>query len=528
LVSGSQNILRNLVVYGSILPLAIILGYALSNPLSVQSFTLVGLVLAVLIIPIILRLHHPILIFSWNTTAVLGFLPGRPPVWLVMAFTSLLILVVQYTITRRVHFIRSRSILYPLLFLGVVIFVTAELTGGMGVKTLGGENMGGKRYFYIFGAIAGYIALTAKRIPQDRAILYVGLFLLGAMTNAIGNLVPYVPPALYPIFSLFPVEQQGVTAVLSKTSVVEVSSISRVRGFSMAMMAVAWFLVARWGLRQLLNPRRPSFWLLLAASILSLFGGFRSFLVFSAFMLGIMFYLEGLHRTRLMPVMVLAGVLGFVGMVALAQKLPASVQRSLSILPFVSVDPVVEYDAKNSSEWRIEMWQALLPHVPQYLLLGKGLAFDREEYERIASLSEGRWRSADIASEAWIVTGDFHNGPLTVLIPFGLWGGIGLAWLFIAGIRGLYFNYQYGDPPLRTINTFLFAYFAAKVIMYLLVFGNFYSDLAEFVGILGLSVALNDGIRKPISSSQEAEALSTKGPLARPRLLPSFSYLRGR
>lgn len=524
-MTGARNILREWVVYGVILTLAIILGYLLSNPLSLKALAAVGMVLLILITPILLRFHHPILIASWNMTAVVGFLPGRPQLWLVMAFTSLMIFLIRYAMVRNVQFDRARSILYPLLFLGVVVFVTAELNGGIGVKVLGSENIGGKRYLYIFGAIAGYMAMTAARIPNEKAVLYVGLFLLGSMTNAIGNLLPYAPTFLYPLFIFFPVEHQGLAAVMSQESVTETFHISRMEGFSVAMMALAWFLVARQGLGPLLRVRKVSFWVLVLATVLSLFGGYRSAFLFTTATFVILFFLEGLHHTRKMPVLVVTGVLVFVGLIATMQKLPASVQRSLSILPLVKVDPVVEYDAKGSSEWRIQMWQALLPQVPKYLLLGKGLGFDREEHAQVVALEQGRFRSADIAAEAWILTGDYHNGPLTVLIPFGLWGGLGLAWLFVAGIRGLHYNRRYGDPSLRTLNTFLFAFFLTKVVMYLFVFGNFYSDLTEFVGILGLSVALNDGIRKPAPGPEGANASALKGPLARPRLIPSFTHL---
>jgi len=279
----------------------------------------------------------------------------------------------------------------------------------------------------------------------------------------------------------------------------------------------------------LLNVRRPGFWLLIVAIVLSLFGGFRSFLVFALFTLGIIFYLEGLHRTRYMPVAILAATLTFAGVVAFAQKLPSSVQRSLSVLPLVQVDPVVEYDARNSSEWRIEMWKLLLPELPKHLLLGKGLSIDRSQLETVMTLGRGGFsKGAGADVEGYILSGDFHNGLLTILIPFGIWGGIGLGWLFVAGARALYLNFRYGDPGLVRLNTFLYAYFLAKVALYLFVFGNFYSDLAEFAGILGLSVALNNGVRKPVPSSRESEGLIEKGPLGRPRLLPGFSLLRGR
>ena len=47
-----------------------------------------------------------------------------------------------------------------MLFMAAVVFGTAELTGGFGFRSLGGEVMGGKKYAYIFLAIMGYFGVT--------------------------------------------------------------------------------------------------------------------------------------------------------------------------------------------------------------------------------------------------------------------------------------------------------------------------------------------------------------------------------
>jgi len=89
------------------------------------------------------------------------------------------------------------------------------------------------------------------------------------------------------------------------------------------------------------------------------------------------------------------------------------------------------------------------------------------------------------------VAGDYHNGPLSLLIPFGIYGLVAFVWLAIAGVLYLYKNHKFSDPELRTINAFLFACFTARVVFFFTVFGAISSDLYVFTGILGLSVALN-------------------------------------
>jgi choline-glycine betaine transporter len=93
-----------------------------------------------------------------------------------------------------------------------------------------------------------------------------------------------------------------------------------------------------------------------------------------------------------------------------------------------------------------------------------------------------------------ILSGDYHNGPLSVLIPFGIWGVLAFLAFVIAALRLLYLNFRYGEDALRRINTFLLSFFITKIFMFMTVFGAIHLDIAVFAGIVGLSVSLNGGM----------------------------------
>ena len=101
--------------------------------------------------------------------------------------------------------------------------------------------------------------------------------------------------------------------------------------------------------------------------------------------------------------------------------------------------------------------------------------------------------------------GDYHNGPLSVLMPFGLFGMVALLWFFYRGTGLLRHYYRFGDPALARINAFLFALFLARVLSFLIVSGSIYSDMFSFTGLLGLAVSLNGRPGLP-SVSEEATA----------------------
>jgi O-Antigen ligase len=490
-MSNAFLLFRSLVIYGICLPLAIFLGYLLATPLDLVTVTVVGLILALLTIPLFLRWHYPWLILFWNMNAMAFFLPGRPQLAMLMCGISLLVSILQHTLNKKIKFIHVPTLAWPLLFLAVIILGTARLTGGIGLRVAGGESYGGRRYIWILSAIIGYFALTAQKVPPNRVILYVCLFFLSALTAAISNLAGQLSPVFNFLFLLFPIDEVGLRA-LTHEAIGPQSIVTRLGGLSIASAAMFSALLAIYGIRGIFNLRK--YWRLgifLFFTVLAMLGGYRSVVIGFMLTFGAMFYLEGLMRSRLLPILVIIFI--FMGAITLpfVNKMPLSIQRSLSFVPLLQIDPIAEMDAKGSTEWRLEMWKYVLPQVPHYLILGKGYSINPMELEMARS---GMLRGAEV-SEGSAMAGDYHNGPLSVIIPFGIFGVIGFLWFIYAGAKVLYQNYKYGDETYKNINTFLFAHFLAKAFFFFTIFGSLYSDLAIFTGLAGLSVAINGGLR---------------------------------
>jgi hypothetical protein len=196
-----------------------------------------------------------------------------------------------------------------------------------------------------------------------------------------------------------------------------------------------------------------------------------------------------LHHTWLLLPVLLATLAVGGSAILFAPRLPLPIQRSLAVLPFVQIDPVAKISAQVSSEWRLQMWREVVPQIPQYLLIGKGYTFSATELAQI--------RMRDVGQESVELVGSYHNGPLSVILPFGIFGVIAFVWFIVAGIRVLYDNYQFGDPAYHRINTFLFAAFVVRAIFFFAVFGGIDADLPAFLGLLGLGVSVNGGVAKP-------------------------------
>jgi hypothetical protein len=516
-MTNPQATMRMLITYVISIAAAVFVGWLLTNPLDYGTVGFLGLILLVLVSPVFIKWHYPIMIFGLGCPMVCFFLVGRPPLAQVVVLMSLGIAIVERTINSDKRFISAPVMVWPLLFIAGIVLVTAKLTGGIGLHALGGGTGGGKKYIALAVGIATFFALTSHRIPRDRWKWYLMLYLLSSLTGVISDMFPFLPSPLNIINLLFPPQENFDMGVVIGTT--------RLRAFAYAFSVIPTYLLARYGLRGVLASSRlwrPCLFFLFAA--LSLLGGFRTTLVSLALLCIIMFFLEGLHRSRLMPALMLAGVLAAALLAVFSDKLPYTFQRSMSFLPFKWKSDVL-LDAQGSSEWRYRIWRDTWPKVPDYLLLGKGYALSQEDFQGMGSGTFVNFSAShiDASEEALAISGDYHNGPLSTLMTFGIWGAIGILWLMAATAFVLYRNYRYGDPELHIFNAFMLASGISAIVFFLFVVGAFQNDVGGFAKLAGFSLAMNWGVAKRPARAASNPVIKPLSPLPAPQMTRGMS-----
>jgi len=368
--------------------------------------------------------------------------------------------------------------------------------------------------------IASYFALTSRRIPPERAKLYVGLFFLGGMASLIGDLYSLTPSWAHFIYWFFPPTNADIFNQFELGQ-------TRMGGIGNAGIMVCWWMLARYGIRGIFLEGklwRSALWIFCFG--VDFLGGFRSGIVAVAAPFILLFFMEGLHRTRLLPIVILSGILAVLIIIPLASHLPFTFQRALAFLP-LDVDPAARQSAEGSSDWRINMWMALLPQVPHYLLLGKGMAISTQEYNEMMGTTLGMTTgSFDPSQDPMALSYDYHNGVLSVLLPFGIWGMICYLWFMFAGLSVLYRNWKFGSSELRTVNALLFALFLFEVLSFMSCYSGYSLPvgLPYLAGRLGLSIALNNGVCQPAPQPVPVKEMSfrPRGGLPHPQPRPAF------
>jgi hypothetical protein len=480
---------RPFLAYALVAVGALLVGYLLTSPMELLSFTGLLGVASLLLLPLILRWHHAFLICSWHMAMIVFFLPGEPPLWMLAVAISLPLGLLGSVLNPRAPVLEARAVTTTLLLLALVVVATGFLRGGFGLKSLGSASQGGRAYFYVLFAILGYFALMVTPITPARAALYVGLFIFSHLSFMISHLIYLLGDKFYFLYAFFSVDVAAsqIIADYSKPSMV------RLGGLGPASFAVVCFLLMRYGIQGTFNPRHPfRFLAFVVFATLTLLSGFRSMLVTLAIFFLVQFYLERLFSSRILIFCLFAMVAGGAVLVPLASRLPLPLQRTLSILP-LDVDPMVRSEAEGSSQWRVKMWRMLVPDLPKYVVAGKGYSINPSE---LALSEESMRRGYADDFETAVLVGNYHNGPLSVYVPFGSMGLVVFLLFLGFSVRLLYRYYRQGDPALQRINTLFLSLFITQGFMFLFVFGALNAQLHGFTGIVGLSIALNRGARQ--------------------------------
>ena len=482
------NRYRAFAAYLLAIPLALFLGILAASP-NELTLTLIGMLLFFLALPFFIGWHHTLLIVFWNSAFTAVFLPGQPAFWLLFAVLSFGLAVLNHIVGRR-PFLSVPDMTRPLLFMLVVIVGTAWYHGGIGVRALGGAANGGKYYILVLGGIVGYFALTAGQISNSKRQRMAGLFFLSGTSYLLSNIVFALGPAFYILYYLI----LSVYAGDQAAGEAGLATLGRLQGLAPACLATFCFLLMKYGIRGLFDwtkPWKPAFLLIIFG--VTFFCGFRSMLATIFLVFAFQFCFEGLVRTRLFPVTIGLAICGFIPILLFANKMPPLVQRTISFLP-VNVDSSIQADAMGTSEWRFQMWAVLWKEVPKYLVIGKGYGIDPTELDSVFTAQ--RMGILPNTFEGSMLAGDYHSGPLSVIIPFGIMGAVAFLWVLFAGFRVLYLNYRHGDEQLRRINSVLLSYYLAYAVSFFFIFGAFNSELYVFLGVVGFSVCLNRGVMR--------------------------------
>ena len=394
----------------------------------------------------------------------------------------------------------SRS--HAILFLFSILVIFVMFYRGFGFRFSDAGMVGGGLYIRFLLVCGLAFLLPIINIPAlwwPRMIFLLGIL---ALLQVLAEVVVVYYPALMPIWSFIRGSElivQSMYALQSGGDMIRITSSGAAAGF---------LLIGALAIQNTQETKRIKFvlsWLLVAVGFgISLFSGSRNGLIFFFFV--IILHQCLVHGIRIHTILVLASafILSVAFIYLFAPMAPPNIQRTFAWLPGIDVPDWVKLDAWGTIDWRFELWmKAITMKVPDFLWIGEGLAYD--EHKQMASLMMGT-QAGDNFSWA-LDSGAYHNGPLGLLIAYGIPGLLlGSCFLIGSAVRHYKLSHRpWKNHRLWAAHVAILSAHIYAVIFFFIIWGDaagFLTSIVFYFAVLEGLVAADHALADDPSSNE--------------------------
>jgi hypothetical protein len=286
------------------------------------------------------------------------------------------------------------------------VMILLMMVRGTGLRALGSSMWGGMIYIILLCNIGFYFAVNGLRISRKQIRWIVWGSLLAGVIGAALRLRGFEAVA----------EEGGVGAS-------RLMWLSPIAGALFPLVFALKFRRTPW----------ISGLLLLICLTLAGLTGFRGRLVGLVMVTAGYGFFKAKDKVQYALLLGGLGLAGWIGIVLISSHLPLGLQRAVSFVPGAHVDYRTAQDAAGSIEWRVEIWKYCLERYKEYLLIGRGAAFNIQS-------TRSQLGAADPFGTPWqaYLTHTYHSGPLSLLVDFGLPGLLAALWLTVLVMKRLW------------------------------------------------------------------------------------------
>jgi hypothetical protein len=496
----SQNIdikkLGTFVIIGLGILFAFLAGNYVADEDYVALFAVIGGVTAASIFFGLGRRLYLLIPICWGLTGKIGVLPIPFSIAQLVIIASAAYFIADIIFQKKTEKAPFETIdLW--IWINLLYLVTVFFRNPVGFAFLGsGDRVGGMPYVNILLATAAYLILSRVRITPDYAkklplwIMAVAAFT--ALAGAVAMFAPQVGITIGMVYSGFRPSSLQYDIKAGETRFEFLTTFGTV---------LILYVVSQTNPLSLIHVRHlGSLCLYLSGLVMIFLSGFRQAIILSFLYTTLSAFLHG----RFIGLVKMAFAVIVLTLVAIffsfmTTKLPFTAQRALCFLPG-NWDPQVVNDAKDSSEWRFEMWEIALTS-DKYIhnkIFGDGFGFLRQDYERSLSMMAGysSLRGDEVRQEMFLLDGDYHSGPVgtirfvgcvgLVLFLMLLYFVIRMAWRMIDSSQGTEYE---------NVTLFLFIPIIVMPFYFIFVYGDYRTDFvavlfsAGMLKVLGRSIA---------------------------------------
>jgi len=374
------------------------------------------------------------------------------------------------------YFVTKRSFLgfevYVILFLALVLFTM--LYRGTGFYFLGEDEIGGMFYVKIIISAIILIMLPKNVLFEESKLTRILSYAL------LLGLIPFVSDVFYFFsngnisFDLFIHGSTTINQFLNQYD--NGSNFYRIQSGAQAGIYLFLFGIIKTqkGDKFKYNSRFGLFSLI--TIILIGLSGHRIAIInlFMIFFVFIFLTSKKDKRTQILKYSLIILVIFLLIIIPLIKYLPDNFQRVFSFIPDVKTTSGINQEAEVTITFRIAMWYYALGLIPQYWLIGKGLA---------VKPIFATFKDANANSFVWFTElGTFHNGPLGAIINFGILGIILIFAFFINSIKILInkiINFQ--SNKLKVLYIVFLTYYIVQILTFIFLYGDMQTNFPEII-----------------------------------------------
>jgi hypothetical protein len=422
------------------------------------------------------------------------------------------------------------GLLEVLLLLNLLWVLTMFARNPVGFQAIGSEMLGGRPYFEIVAACGAFWVLTKTTISGPLARWFPVVMTAGSLAVGLLGVLTTVFPGATPLIHRF---YSGITTegYLEREFGVATEQTGRFTTLKTPGGLMVGMAYSLYRPLTLLNPFNTGRCLLFFAGFAMIFlSGFRSALLgsFAGFVIASYFW----GGTKDMVKSFYFALIGLIALIlahSAGVTLPTSAQRAVSFIPGVEWDRTAADDARGTAEWRFDMWEVVLKYPERYLrnpILGSGFGFSEEDLRiQMSSITGGQGYLVGDPFEAQLVSGAFHNGPLSTIRYAGI---IGLILYYAVMIYMAVFAARLVQQCKGSPFFFLAVFLAVPIIYglfsYTFIYGAYDSAIQQalFAGAMLRCTSESHRLwlqrtNKPAKATQESALDIQKAPTARLR-----------
>lgn len=306
----------------------------------------------------------------------------------------------------------------------LVVILTMLVRGG-GLKILGSSTWGSGMYIQLVIAIGFYLLSDWIIIPKHfwKAVL-IAYFCAGLIPSAAELVFLLTRGHLSFLYTFIRPEGASASSNLNVMT----------GGVGVLRFQVSKYIAMIFPLCLALFPyqgknKRHIIFSGLVALIFAGLSGHRSAIIYIMLLIPVFMRL---NKQRLaIRILIIYGVMAFftvIGLHLFGRALPLSFQRAVSWVPFANISSIAAASATETTTWRLEVWSRVAEMIPKYMIIGRGFSFDPTQLYSYAA-------RRNINVEWALISHNYHNGPLSLLVDLGIPGLISGIAIYTSAIR---------------------------------------------------------------------------------------------